>query len=490
MHRTISVLLSVCFYCFVCAQNPAIELRGAWVATVANIDWPSSKTLSPKKQKAEIISILDFYATHYFNTIFVQVRPGADTFYPSKLEPWSRYLTGVQGKSPGYNPLKFWVREAHKRGIEFHAWINPFRITNSKEEKLVKSHPANLHPDWVVTYGGKKYYNPGVPECKEHIKSIVAELVENYDVDGIHFDDYFYPYPIHGEEFPDSLTYLSYNTNFSNIYDWRRQNVNAIIKELNTTIKGIKSTVKFGVSPFGVWRNKNNDERGSDTAAGITNYDDLYADVLKWLDKGWVDYVTPQLYWSTENPAVPFKLLAQWWNDHACGRSVYIGHALYKLNGKKPIWKDPQQMVEQVNIVRKNHYSSGSVFFSYKHFKKNELGFLDSLKTSIYRHPSLIPSMSWIDNKIPVTPKSLKIKRNKLYWHRPYYLLKRNNLRYAVYMIQQGGIKQLVLITQKRKCDIMNVVNNESNVLGFQVTAVTKTNNESKGSNIVRIKIE
>lgn len=490
MYRTISILLSVCFYCFIYAQNPSIELRGAWVATVANIDWPSAKTLSPKEQKIEIISILDFFNSYHFNTVFVQIRPSADTFYPSKLEPWSKYLTGVQGKNPGYNPLKFWVKEAHKRGIEFHAWINPFRITNSKAEKLVKSHLANLHPDWVVTYGGKKYYNPGGPDCKEHIKNIVAELVKNYEIDGIHFDDYFYPYPVNGEDFPDSLSYQSFNSEFSNIYDWRRENVNVIIKELNATIKSIKPTVKFGVSPFGVWRNKDDDERGSDTNAGITNYDDLYADVLKWLDKGWIDYVTPQLYWSTENPVVPFERLTQWWSDHACGKSIYIGHALYKLNSEKPIWKDPQQMVEQVNIVRKNHQSSGSVFFSYKHFKKNELGFSDSLKTSLFRYPSIIPSMSWIDNKIPDAPKLLRLKRSKLRWHYPSCPLKRSNSKYAVYMIQQGGVKQLVLLTQKRKCDIMNVVNYENNVLGFQVTTISKTNNESEGSNIVRYKIE
>jgi len=489
MCRTVLVLLIAFFSSFIYGQTPSVELRGVWIASVANIDWPSSSSLPSKNQKAEIISILDFLSIHHFNTVFVQIRPSADTFYPSRFEPWSKYITGIQGGNPRYNPLKFWIKEAHKRGIEFHAWINPFRITNSKKEKLSKKHPANIHPEWVVTYGGKMYYNPGVPECKKHIENIVEEIVKNYDVDGIHFDDYFYPYPVNSEMFPDSLTYMLYNKHFLNIEDWRRENVNAIIRELNKIIKDVKPTVKFGVSPFGVWRNKRDDRRGSDTNAGVTNYDDLYADVLKWLGKGWIDYVTPQLYWSTVNPAVPFERLTQWWGNNSYGRSVYIGHALYKLNSNKQIWKNPQQMVEQINIVRKNHYSSGSVFFSYRHFMKNEFGFTDSLETSLYRYPSLIPPMAWLDNEIPDAPDLLRLKGNKLYWRCSRSLkLKKNISKYAVYMIKRGGVKQLVLFTQKQKCNISDVVNNEKNVHGFEVTVISKTNNESKGSNIVRFK--
>ncbi|TLX74887.1 hypothetical protein E9993_10815 [Labilibacter sediminis] len=485
MRGLVLILFIVIFKGNLCSQNPTVELRGAWVATVANIDWPSSKTLSIKEQKAEIVSILDFYQQHNFNTLFVQVRPSADTFYPSKYEPWSRYLTGSQGKGPGYNPLKFWIKETHKRGIEFHAWINPYRITNSKNEKLHKKHPALKHPEWVVTYGGKKYYNPGLDKCKAHIINIVKEIVEGYEVDGIHFDDYFYPYPVGGEEFPDSMTYKPFKNKYPNINDWRRENVNQTIRQLNESIKKIDPNVKFGVSPFGVWRNKKDDVRGSDTGAGVTNYDHLYADVLKWLDEGWIDYVTPQLYWSTDHPAVPFEHLTRWWTDNAYGKSVYVGHALYKLNGDNKVWQDPDQMVHQLKYVRNNPVASGSVFFSHRHFKKNELGFTDSLKVNLYKYPSLVPSMRWIDNHIPSAPLELTVKKDQLRWKHKRLRSEGKENRYAIYVFKKGGLKQLMLLTDKRKINISDVLKSEEDVFGFQVTTISKTNNESKGSNVV-----
>jgi uncharacterized lipoprotein YddW (UPF0748 family) len=473
-------------------QSPKVELRGAWVATVANIDWPSKPNLSSREQKKEIISILTLYQSLHINTVFLQVRPSSDTFYPSKYEPWSKYLTGEQGEKPRpyYDPLKYWIKEAHKRGIELHAWMNPYRITNNTREQLAKGHPALTHPEWVVTYGGKKYYNPGIKECRDHIIKVVVEVVENYQVDGIHFDDYFYPYPINGQVFPDSLTYKPFQYYFASIDDWRRENVNRTIFEIKESIKSIKPQVKFGISPFGVWRNKSDDPNGSETRAGITNYDHLYADILIWLEKGWVDYVTPQLYWSIENSVVPFEHLTDWWTSKANGKSVYIGHALYKLNGVRKEWKSVQQLINQVNIVRENKLSGGSVFFSHQHLKKNVLGITDTLKASLFKYPALIPSMPWISDTSPEIPYKIQIEKDKLKWKHKRNGIRQKYISYAIYGVLHSGEMQLMAITSKKEFDIPFLLSVQPKITGFQVSAVNSFNNESQGSNIVDLRID
>jgi uncharacterized lipoprotein YddW (UPF0748 family) len=474
------------------SQSPNVELRGAWVATVANIDWPSKSNLSTREQKKEIISILNLYQSLHINTVFLQVRPSSDTFYPSKYEPWSKYLTGKQGKRPRpyYNPLKYWIKEAHNRGIELHAWINPYRITNSSRDHLSKGHPALMHPEWIVSYGGKKYFNPGIKECRDHIVRMVAEIVKNYQVDGIHFDDYFYPYPRKGEGFPDSLTFRLFSNYYPSIDHWRRDNVNRAINEIRNAIKSIKPHVKFGISPFGVWRNKSDDPNGSDTRAGITNYDHLYADILTWLEKGWIDYVTPQLYWSIENAAVPFEHLTSWWTSKANGKSVYIGHALYKLNGAREEWKNVRQLVDQINIVRQNELSIGSVFFSHQHLRKNVLGITDTLRSSLFKYPALIPAMPWINNKCPDIPYQLEIKKDKLRWKHKRNGPRQKNISYAVYGVLQSGKKQLMALTSKKEFDIPLLLSMQQKIKGIQVSAVNHFNNESRVSNIVDLHID
>ncbi len=489
--RIIQLLIIVIFSkSILFAQSPSVELRGAWVATVANIDWPSAQNLKVGALKKEINSILDFYKEHNFNSVFVQVRPSADTFYPSKYEPWSKYLSGEQGKRPGwfFNPLNYWIKESHKRGIEFHAWINPYRITNNKNEILAKDHPANLHPDWVVAYGGKKYYNPGLEECRKHITQMVSEIVNKYDVDGIHFDDYFYPYPVSGQNFPDSTTYEIHKNGSESIEDWRRDNINTTIKELYTTIKSADPTIKFGISPFGVWRNKSDDVRGSDTFAGITNYDHLYADIITWLKKGWIDYVTPQLYWSIENKAVPFELLTQWWSGVSSGRAVYVGHALYKLNGNKQEWKNPQELINQIKIVRKDSLTGGSIYFSHKHLLMNKLCFTDSLTSNLYQYPALIPAMPWINSEKPSSPRKLRLENSIIKWSHRSSAKSEKPILYAIYAIRRGGYRQLVLLSSKTKADVSKFLNSNEKLYGFQITAVSKTNNESNASNIVLLK--
>ncbi|AQT83816.1 hypothetical protein B1222_04445 [Paenibacillus larvae subsp. pulvifaciens] len=382
-------------------QNWIRQLRGTWISTVFNIDWPSRKGLPSEQQKQEFIQILDDVKQMGMNAVVVQVRPMADAFYPSEYAPWSEYLTGTQGKSPGYDPLAFMVEEAHKRNLEFHAWFNPYRIsTQSSLDKLSANHPARQHPDWVVTYGGRLYFNPGLPEVKQYITNSVLEVVRNYDIDSVHLDDYFYPYPVSGEEFPDDAAFRTYGNGFGSKADWRRDNVNQLVKDLSHEIKWAKTYVKFGISPFGVWRNKSSDPNGSDTRA-LSSYEAQFADTRKWVKEEWLDYIAPQVYWSFDFSAAQYNKVTDWWIEQTQGKNVhlYIGHAAYKVgDDKDPAWNNPDEIPNQIkyNTERFNQVK-GSVFFSYKDLKSNRLGIRDRLIQDLYRCPALIPAMPWIE---------------------------------------------------------------------------------------------
>lgn len=411
------------FYsCFAVGQNsPKREFRAVWVATVANIDWPSSPNLTTEQQKKEAIAILNLHQQNGMNAIILQIRPAADALYTSELEPWSRYLTGTQGKAPSpfYDPLQFWIDECHKRNIEFHAWLNPFRVAQNVADPLASTHIAFKHPDWIVNYGDKLYFDPGLPQTREFVVKVVNDIVGRYDVDAIHFDDYFYPYPLK-EDFPDSASFKKYNRGYAQDQKatWRRDNVDILIKSLSENIKKTKPWVKFGISPFGVWRNKKNDPEGSETNAGTTNYDNLYADIIKWQRNGWIDYCLPQLYWQIGHPAVDFVTLSKWWADHSYNRAMYIGHAVYKLEANSVVtdWKDPEQLVKQIRVVRQNPQLEGSAFYSSIHFKRDLFGFDKSLREKLYNHPALIPPMPWIDKNPPLAPKRFKKRGHKLKW--------------------------------------------------------------------------
>ena len=276
-------------------SQPNSEFRGVWIATVDNIDWPHKGVYTAYSQKLDFIRQLDMHKQNGMNAVIVQVRPSADAFYPSALEPWSEWLTGKQGRSPSpyYDPLQFMIEETHKRGMEFHAWLNPYRANyDVRSASIASNHITKIHPEWFLTYGGKKYFDPGNKEAQQHVINVVKDIVKRYNVDAIHMDDYFYPYRIPNKEFPDNASYKKSGTSLSK-GDWRRSNVDSIIKALNAVIKAEKPYCKFGISPFGVWRNKEADPDGSNTQAGQTNYDDLYADILLWLKQGWVDYVAP-----------------------------------------------------------------------------------------------------------------------------------------------------------------------------------------------------
>jgi uncharacterized lipoprotein YddW (UPF0748 family) len=377
-------------------QQP--EFRAAWIATVDNIDWPSKGNFNAENQKAEFIRIADMHKKNGLNALVVQVRPATDAFYPSPYEPWSEWLTGKQGRppTPYYDPLQFMIEESHKRGLEFHAWFNPYRaVFKIGTSSLSPTHITKIHPEWFLTYGDKKYFDPGNPNAQQFVTRVVKDVVERYDVDAIHFDDYFYPYRIAGKEFPDQASFKKYG-NGMNKDDWRRSNVDSVIVKLSRIIKTVKPKCKFGISPFGVWRNTSQDSiNGSPTKAGQTNYDDLYADILLWLKNGWIDYVAPQLYWEFEHKLAPFQPLLDWWSEHSYGRHCYIGLGLYRA-GSNANWKDKTQLPRQIEALRKTPNIQGMIFFSSKNFERNPNGWSDTLRYQYFKEPAAIPPMEWM----------------------------------------------------------------------------------------------
>ncbi len=385
------------------AQFPKRQLRAVWVASVANIDWPTQTGLSVAVQQQQFIAILDKVQQMHMNAVVVQIRPTADALYPSKLFPWSQWLTGVQGQDPGYDPLAFMVKEAHQHNIQFHAWFNPYRISLDTDlSKLAPNNPAILHPDWVISYGGKLYFNPGLPAVRQYITAGIMEVVNNYDIDGVHFDDYFYPYPVAGQTFPDQATYQQYGAGFSTIGDWRRDNVNQLVRGLSLAIKQAKPYVQFGISPFGVWRNQSTDPTGSATQAGVQDYDDLYADTRAWIKNNWIDYIVPQIYWNIGFPPAAYDVLVAWWSHEVAGSHVqlYTGMAVYKI-GLPGAWSDPNQMPAQLALNLQYPQVQGAMFFSMKELFANPLGFTDNLSNNIYKYPALVPVAPTADGKVP-----------------------------------------------------------------------------------------
>lgn len=372
-------------------EQPNKEFRGAWISSVYNLDWPTTKGQGIEQQKKEYISLLDELQWAGINAVIVQVKPAADALYPSKHAPWSEYLTGTQGKNPGYDPLEFMIVEAHKRGMEFHAWFNPFRVTTNtnKKDKLAFNNPAVLHPEWVLEYDNKLLLNPGIPEVRQYVKNTVLEVVKKYDVDAIHFDDYFYPYPDSKKsDIPDNEAYKKYGKAYKNKADWRRYNINAMIKDISISIKNTKSNVKFGISPFGVWRNSSVSPKGSDTKASITSYDTIYADTRYWAYTGWIDYIAPQIYWNIGFGPACYEKTLNWWVKEMKDKPVelYVGQALYKV-GVDANWKNPEELPNQILMNRKHDTVKGSIYFRAGLLTQNVLGFTDRLKYDLYLKP-------------------------------------------------------------------------------------------------------
>lgn len=406
--------------------EPKREFRGEWIATVVNIDWPSDVHLSADKQKQELLAILDADQRAGINAVMLQIRPAADAFYAKSGEPWSKWLTGKQGKGPdpAYDPLEFAINEAHKRGMELHAWFNPYRATfDGNFKSLCQCHITNQEPSWFFTYGGIKLFDPGIPEVRSYIIKVILNVVDNYNIDGVHMDDYFYPYKIDGQKINDDQTFKAYAGNFTDIKDWRRNNVDLLIKGLSDSIHKHKPYMKFGISPFGIWKNSTQDPEGSETHGGDSYYE-LYADSRKWVKEGWVDYIAPQIYWQFGYHLAAFENLLDWWSDNTYGRHLYIGQAAYRINElKSKAFRNPAELPNQIKYLRDNPRVQGSVFFSANSLMRNPLGFTDSLRTNYYKYPALPPPMLWLDSVPPNAPKNLVAKNNlsgvKLKWETP-----------------------------------------------------------------------
>lgn len=492
MKKSLFILVLLSVFAQANAQKePIREFRAAWIATVANIDWPSRKDLSTEDQKREITELFDIVKQNNFNAVIVQVRPAADALYQSQFEPWSRYLTGTQGEAPSpyYDPLSFMVEEAHKRCLEFHAWVNPYRALMSKTyNPNPGNHVTRTHPNWFVNYGKQKYFNPGLPEVQNYCVKIVNDIVKRYDIDAIHMDDYFYPYRIGRSEFPDLSAYRRYNKNGLARDDWRRENVNTLVERLNREIKSSKPWVKFGISPFGVWRNASVDSLyGSNTNAGQTNYDDLFADVRLWQAKGWIDYSLPQLYWETGHRAADYGTLIDWWDKNAFKRHMYIGHGVYRLAKNKFPWNDLNELEHQINETRRYKNIQGSAFYSAKFLRRNIYGINQMFRDKVYQHPALLPLMNWMpvikDKRLPPKPVFVQMQyatngMKMLKWRNE------SNHQYAIYEIENTRDRYNKKLIGLSRGDYF-VIDKSNAIVEYAITKLDRLHNEGELSNLV-----
>lgn len=406
-----------------CEPDPAVpkrQLRADWIASVVNIDWPSRTGLTEAEQKAELEAFYDEAVGRKLNAVILQVRPTADTFWPSELEPWSKYLTGTPDGDPGYDPLAFAVREAHERNLELHAWFNPYRVSmNTNRDALAPDSPAAQHPEWVKAYGGKLYYDPGLPEVRELTTDVIMEAVEKYDIDGVHFDDYFYPYPSGDAQFDDDASFVQHGGDYPDTpegrADWRRHNTDLLIQGLDQRIHEAKPWVEFGVSPFAVWRNQSTDPEGSATTAGAETYDDLYADTRKWVREAWVDYIAPQVYWNIGFAPAAYDVLVPWWSEQVRGTDVqlYIGQATYKVgtSTQDPAWFEPREMTKHLFLNRNYPEVDGDIYFSAKQVRANRLGHMDIVEADHYTRPALQPLNEGVQGEAPDPVTELEVKR-------------------------------------------------------------------------------
>ncbi|GAB4131053.1 MAG: glycoside hydrolase family 10 protein [Ignavibacteriales bacterium] len=401
-------------------SQPKREFRGAWVATVANIDWPSKNNLSTDEQIREMYLMFKKLKDAGLNAVLFQVRTECDALYKSELEPWSFHLTGMQGKAPEpfYDPLEKAIQIAHEMNMELHAWFNPYRAVRiDGEYELAENHVAKLHPEWILQFEKLKILNPGIPEVREFILNIIKDVLNRYDIDGIHFDDYFYPYtPKISIE--DSSTFANYNRGFTNIDDWRRNNINILMKEIYSLIKSTKPYVKFGISPFGIVKNE---YAGTN---GFQSYDILYCDPLSWIEGKYIDYINPQLYWEMNHKTAPYSKLLPWWASIKNERHLYIGHFSSRTEAKD--YKgDKSELDNQIKMNRRTENVDGSIFFSAKSISGNWNNLADRLKENYYSSVAFPPTMPWIDSIPPLPPTNLTISQTEKFvtvnWDSPHY---------------------------------------------------------------------
>ena len=415
---------------------PKREFRAAWIQSVNG----QFRGMPTEKLKQNLIGQLNSLQKAGINAIIFQVRPEADALYASRLEPWSRFLTGVQGKAPEpyWDPMQFMIDECHKRGMEFHAWINPYRTKTTLKSELAPNHVYNIHPEWFVTYGDQLYFDPALPESRRHICMVVSDIVSRYDVDAIHMDDYFYPYPIKGKDFPDDASFARFGGGFSNKGDWRRSNVNVLIKKLHETIREIKPWVKFGVSPFGIYRNESSDPLGSKTK-GLQNYDDLYADVLLWAREGWIDYNIPQIYWHIGHPVADYETLVKWWARNTENRPLFIGQSVMNtVQNADPKNPSINQLPRKMALQRAYQTIGGSCQWPACAVVENAGKYRDALIAEYHKYPALPPVFDFMDNEAPAKVRKMKPVWTEdgyiLFWTAPKYKEEMNRaVQYVVY---------------------------------------------------------
>lgn len=501
MKRLLLVFVSLSFFSNIFSQAKSLkrELRGAWVTTYFNIDWPV-RSQTPQQQRNAFINLINQHQATGINVIYFQVRSQGDAMYASTIEPWSADLTGTQGLAPNpmWDPLQFAIEECHKRGIELHTWLNPYRaISNfSNINTFSQNHVARKNPEWLLASGVLRTLDPGLPAVRNYINTVIADIVSRYDVDGIHFDDYFYP----SDAFNDDATFASNNRGFINREDWRRDNVNLLIKEVNDKILSLKPWVKFGVSPSGIYRNSSNPAIGSPTN-GLEHYSRLYADSKKWLQEGWIDYLIPQVYWHIGQSGADYIKVVPWWNSNAFGRHIYIGLAGYKVNDaslNQPAWlvrtETPNQIRINRDAVNANVY--GQVVYNTKSMNANPLNFRDSLRVRFYNKPALIPAMPWKDNVVPIAPQALVGNRYGadslvLNWATPPAANNEFDVvkRYVIYRSANSNVdittpNNILAIINADKTTY-NDKTSGSGVYNYVVTALDRLNNESVVSNVI-----
>ncbi|MEN3322391.1 family 10 glycosylhydrolase [Mariniflexile soesokkakense] len=478
--------------------NPKADLRGVFVPSISSLSWPTNRNATPAVQQAELITILDNLKANGYNTVFLQVRPESDALYASSIDPWSYWLTGTQGKAPTpfWDPLEFAVKEAHARGLDLHAWLNPYRVKQTPAMELAPNNVAKLHPNW--TFQAKlnntdkalslKMLNPGLPDVRNYIVNVVKDIANRYDIDGIHFDDYFYPYAGMNATPQDAKTFKENNpTNITTIEDWRRNNVNLMIGMVYDAIQTVNTNknknIVFGVSPFGIWK--------ADTPAGIkgtSSFSALYCDPIAWLNSGKVDYLAPQLYWNI-NGKQDYTALSKWWNDQAkryC-KQLYISQGFYKLDGNKS-WEisEIQNQINQ-NKAELMDASFGQIAYSYNAIKYNLKGLNGVLSNTHFKYKSFAPPILGLgkDNISPIKPKNIRVEPFKILWDTPiaapdgdlpvkYVIYAFDNANEAITNMHDGS-KILDIVSGNE----LKLTQHQMDTKVFVVTSLDKNNNEA-----------
>ncbi|HEX8329218.1 MAG TPA: family 10 glycosylhydrolase [Hymenobacter sp.] len=486
---------------------PKRELRAAWVAHVFNLDWPSNRTRTPAQQRQEFVSILDRHRQNGLNAVVVQIRAAADALYPSTLEPWSEWLTGTQGLAPNppYDPLAFMVRETHRREMEFHAWLNPYRALTSPTASVAPSHVTVQHPNWVVPYGNLRVLDPGLPAVRQYLVGVVMDVVRRYDVDAIHFDDYFYPAPQTGLTFNDAASFAADPRGFTVLANWRRNNVDLFVKLVSDSIRAAKPWVKFGISPPGVWRNGTS--VGGTATTAFQSYTDIFADSRKWLRRGWVDYLAPQVYFAIGQTAANYSLIVPWWSQQVnpdTVRHVYVGQGPYRVSATatEPGFRLPTQLPSQIRLLRQQPNVQGSIFYSTTSLLANPLGLVDSLRTNFYRFPALVPTMPWKDAMPPLAPRQLSqandvgLAESRLSWQAPLPAADGETARwYAVYRFP-GRSTPVTPADLANPANLLGITDTTAyRIAGppdparcvYAVTALDRLHNESAPANVATL---